>query len=370
MSRIIHGDGETEMPVAQDMGWGGGRAGWPPGPGGWVPQPPKPGVIPLRPLNVGDILGGAFSAAGRYFKPLFGVAAIAFGSALLLTIAAVAVAYSAVEDSLGDSFRSIDHGHASSQDVIALLVAFFAVLAAFLLGVLLATALISAAVPVVVQQAVLGRPAPFGMVWRRAWSRMPTVLGVVLLTSLCALVPIGLFTGGWLGFALSRPVRDGVGALPLFALLGLLATWPLMIWLYVLFSLAPAAAVLEGQGAIGALRRSARLVRGSWWRIFGIWLLGAVIAAVMGYFIQIPFTLAGFFIGMPGLLGMGSDPGTAEILASLSIYLVLYLIGLLVAQMVSTVLPQLVSSLLYVDRRIRTERLDAALAEAAARPSR
>ncbi|WP_456049285.1 hypothetical protein [[Kitasatospora] papulosa] len=68
--------------MAQDAGWGGGAYGGapyggypfggPPGWGGWVP-PPKPGVIPLAPLGLGDVLGGAFSTVGRYWKQLFGM---------------------------------------------------------------------------------------------------------------------------------------------------------------------------------------------------------------------------------------------------------------------------------------------------------
>ncbi|MCJ0872817.1 hypothetical protein [Streptomyces sp. AP-93] len=30
------------------------------------PQPPRPGVISLRPLTPGEILGGAFAALARY----------------------------------------------------------------------------------------------------------------------------------------------------------------------------------------------------------------------------------------------------------------------------------------------------------------
>lgn len=39
--------------------------------GGWTPPPPppQPGVIPLRPLGLGDLLGGGFSAFRRYWKP-------------------------------------------------------------------------------------------------------------------------------------------------------------------------------------------------------------------------------------------------------------------------------------------------------------
>ncbi len=46
--------------------------------------------------------------------------------------------------------------------------------------------------------------------------------------------------------------------------------------------------MLEKQGIVTAMRRSARLVRGSWWRVFGIQLLAAIIAYVVAAIIVIP----------------------------------------------------------------------------------
>ncbi|MEK8142609.1 hypothetical protein NKH18_10685 [Streptomyces sp. M10(2022)] len=38
------------------------------------------GVIPLAPLSLGDVLNGAFSTIGRYWKQLFGMAAALYGA--------------------------------------------------------------------------------------------------------------------------------------------------------------------------------------------------------------------------------------------------------------------------------------------------
>jgi hypothetical protein len=134
------------------------------------------------------------------------------------------------------------------------------------------------------------------------------------------------------------------------------------------FSLAPAAAVFERQGAIAAMRRSARLVRGSWWRIFGISLLAAVIAAMASYAIQLPFSLLGMVPGSIGSSDWGSDPTTSQVLVTMGGLLIVVAVGQLIAQIFAATFPQLVVSLLYVDRRIRVENLAPALAEAAAAP--
>src|SRR4249920_1813951 len=47
-------------------------------PGGWAPPPqaPKPGVIPLRPIAVGEILDGALTSIRRNPKATLGIAAV------------------------------------------------------------------------------------------------------------------------------------------------------------------------------------------------------------------------------------------------------------------------------------------------------
>ena len=59
-----------------------------PGVGGWgaVPQAPKPGVVPLRPLGVGEILDGAISYIRRDPKTVLGVSALIAAAIALLQL--------------------------------------------------------------------------------------------------------------------------------------------------------------------------------------------------------------------------------------------------------------------------------------------
>lgn len=109
-------------------------------------------------------------------------------------------------------------------------------------------------------------------------------------------------------------------------------------------------------------------MRGDWWRIFGISLLAMVMAAVASYIIQLPFSILGMFPGMIGMESLGSDPNPTAVIVAMSGYLVVSLLGQLVGQLVSATFPQLVTGLLYVDRRMRNENLGPVLAEAAAVP--
>lgn len=307
---------------------------------------------------------------GRYWKQLFGVGAAVYGGALVVVGAAVAIAYSAVSDPLHRVLELSSEESPRSEDIVPLAIALGAVWLVAVLVLMTATAMMYATVPAVLQDAVLGRPTTFGIIWRRAWARVPAVIGTVLLTSLVAVIPMVLMMVAFVAMTIAFITLDGSGSGVAIAvgILGALATAPLAIWLWVKFSLAPAAAVFEGQRPIAALRRSSQLVRGDWWRIFGISLLSILTASVAGYIIQLPFSILGMFPGVIGMESLGSDPNATAVVVAMSGYLVATLLGQLVSQLVSATFPQLVTGLLYVDRRMRNENLGPVLAEAAAVP--
>lgn len=348
-----------------------GPAGWgQPGLGAWLPPAaPKPGVIPLRPLELGDILGGTFAALGRCWKALLGISLIAYGGAIVTLVLVAGVAYLIVGDHLHAVIDRPIGDKPLWSDTLPLIVAGIVVWVLALIAMLVASSMVFAVCPAALQDAVLGRPSAFGTVWRRTMARVPAVLGTGLLTALIVAVPFALFFGLALTLSIVS-ITDDTGPGPVIALwfLGLLALLPLVAWLWVRFSLAPAVVVFETAGPVTALRRSARLVQGAWWRIFGISALVYLIAAVAGYVIQIPFNMIGAFSTMPGISSAGADPEPAELFAVMGVFMLFILLGALVSQLVTALFPQLALGLLYVDQRIRKERLDVTLAEAAGVP--
>ncbi|MFF0746143.1 hypothetical protein ACFYVL_37700 [Streptomyces sp. NPDC004111] len=354
--------------AAPGQGWGGG---WGP-----PPEAPKPGVVPLRPLAVGDILSGTFAAFGRHWKQLMGIAALVYCLALVVTGGAVALAV----DSLTDEFDVIEQSIRAGDpeppwEAFRTIGYTFGVVALVgLVCLLLATAMTQAASPAALQEAVLGRRTTFGAIWNRAVRRLPAVLGVLLVPWLAVFVVLGLLVTGYAALMFGL-VESGGSDLALtltgVGLLGALLLGPLAIWLWVLFSLAPAVAVFETAGPMRALHRSAQLVKGAWWRIFGITLLVWGMATVASWFIQVPFTFLGMFSMLPG---MNFDPGSnaeaeaLQFLVSLGGYLLITMLGGFVSQIVVTFFPQLSTGLLYVDQRIRRENLAPVLAEAAHLP--
>ncbi|OEJ27457.1 hypothetical protein AR457_26340 [Streptomyces agglomeratus] len=333
------------------------------------PPPPKPGVIPLAPLSLGDVIGGSMSTVGRYWKQLFGIAVLMYGGALLVTLAAVLVAYSATSDTLSKVVDIDEYDESFGSDVAApLIVAFALVCVVAVLAMVVASAAIMAACPAVLQDAILGRRTTLGTVWRRSWGRVPAVIGAMLLPWLVAALVMGVFLGSYVLLIVSFTSDDVPGAWVALGFVLMLACFPVAVWVWVTFSLAPAAVVFESQRPVAALRRSARLVKGSWWRIFGISALAWLIATVAGYIVQFPLTIIGMLTSMPGMAGAGADPSAGEALTAMAGYLLFIMLGSIISQIIATTYPQVVTGLLYVDQRIRRENLAPALAEAAGAP--
>ncbi|MFZ3496758.1 hypothetical protein ACODT5_26670 [Streptomyces sp. 5.8] len=280
---------------------------WTPWGGGWLPPlPPRPGVMFLRPLTPGEILGGAFAALARYGVRLATAMLLGQLGALLLVAAAAAAAL------------ALD-----ARPVAALV-------PAAALATLLTCALASALTGAVLRPAVLGRPATARALLRAARPRFAAVLGTQLLV-------LGAVAGP--GAAVLA-----AGLPPLLAA----ATLPAALALGVLFTLAPTVAVHEALGPLAALRRSARLVRGAWWRTLGLTALAASLAALAAYAVQLPFAFAGALSLIPAV-----DGGV--------VHAILTALGGMVAQTLLLCFPQLTAGLLYADRRIRREDLAAEL---------
>ncbi|MFJ6793479.1 hypothetical protein [Streptomyces sp. NPDC091268] len=335
-----------------------------------APPAPQPGVIPLRPLDVGEILGGAFSTFRRYWKPLVGVVLAVQGCGLLLVGAAVAVAAAAVHSRFSAVFDLEPGRSADGADVLALFLAFVPALVLLAVTMTVGAATMSALCPAVIQEAVVGRPTTVGAMWRRCRTRLPSVLGAVLLTALIAGGPMLVLYAVCIPLIVLSADGSGPPAALFVLLLGVLVCVPVSVWLMTRFSLAPAAAVCEGLGPVAALRRSARLVAGGWWRVFGITMLSYLVAMAVGYAIQMPFGFIGAMALFPALLESGEggvDPGA--VVFGIVVYAVSLLIGTSISMLFQYGYPQLVVSLIYVDQRMRRENLAEALLAAAAPPA-
>ncbi|MCB5166840.1 hypothetical protein LG634_18575 [Streptomyces bambusae] len=346
--------------MTQNTGWGPQPWG-----AGWLPpQPPQPGVIPLRPLKVGEMVGGAFSTLGRHWKVLFGIPLAVQAVGILVLAVAGGIGYAVVHEDLAAVFDTPYGESPDDAQVTSVLALTIPLGAGALLLMLLGMFMIIALAPAVVQEAVSGRPTPFRALWRRTWSRLPAVFGASLLSWLIAAAPMLAAFGVAVALA-AATAGDGEeavrGTVLVFPLL-FLAAVPVSTWLYVRLSLAPGVAVCEGLGPVTSLRRSARLVRGAWWRVFGLNLLASLVAGILSYLIQLPFVFGGMLGLIPAMLqdSSGTAP-TVGVIAGIVVYIGCLLLGVIVSQVFQMGFVQLCTTLAYVDQRLRREDLAAAL---------
>ncbi|MEU5185039.1 glycerophosphoryl diester phosphodiesterase membrane domain-containing protein [Streptomyces longwoodensis] len=342
--------GYGPQPPHGHPGWGGGwGAGW-----GGPPPAAKPGVIPLRPLGVGEILDGAVSTMRTYWRTVLGISlTVAVVTETLVVMLQGLVLNDAVSSSaLGDTSATTDEQIDALRDSMLSSGAVFLVT---LVGTVIATALLTA----VTSRAVLGKEVTLGEAWRDARPRIPALFGLILLLLLIAVAigGVGVLPGILLAVAGAGDAGAGI------AVLGVLAALVVIVWLFVRLSLASPALMLEKQGIRKAMSRSTKLVRGSWWRVFGIQLLAAIIANVISAIVVVPFAIVGALAGDGGFHGFvesGGDLGWT--------YLVITGIGSVIGSMITFPITAGVTVLLYIDQRIRREALDLDLARAAGVP--
>ncbi|MGW7104172.1 hypothetical protein [Streptomyces sp. NPDC054838] len=342
-------------PQQQTAGWGSGGPQGQPGPygspyggqyghpgGPWGPPPAaKPGVIPLRPLGLGEILDGAVSTMRLHWRSVLSVSLVV---GVLIEVGNVLINKFA----LADLTTAPATGEDPDRVLRSMGDAVIPVLANGLVQLVL-TILASALLTVIYSRAVIGRPSSVGEAWREARPRLLPLAGLTVLLAVGAVVLLGVLL-------LPGLLMKSVGV----ALLGALVSVPLFVWLWFRFLLASPALMLERAGILTALKRSAKLVNGSWWRIFGITLLTGLITAIVSMVIAVPFTILAVLTGV-GDLSSFTDGSFA---VSWS-FLLVNGIGSVIGFTIILPITAGVTVLLYIDQRIRREALDLELARAA-----
>ncbi len=315
-------------------------------PPGYPPQAPmalQPGVIPLRPLTLGDIFNGAVAYIRANPAATLGLTAIVViitqAITLILQVGPLAE-LNQIDRTSEDMPSAGTIAGLIGAGVLEIVITF------------LATTILSGMLTVVIGRAIFGSSITIREAWDRIRDRILPLIGLSLLLILgmgaIAVVAI-LLVAAAAGVAGTGPA----------VVLGFLLGLPLFvafIWFAVNVMFAPVAVVLERKPITAAISRSFALVRGDFWRVFGIWVLSALVAGVIGYAVAFPFGLAS---GIFGVVNEGSTAGT--VLAAL-----LVSVGTVIGQIITTPFSAGVTVLLYTDRRIRAEAFDLVLRTGAA----
>lgn len=320
----------------------------------------KPGIIPLRPLSIGDIYQGAFAAIKTNARTMFGFTAALLGVVLVISIAT----NYAIINLVLPNYLSPSSPYAA---VFTSLSGSFSQLGGSLLQVL-ATVLLSGLIVVAVSRSVLGRVASSKEVWERTKSKFLPLIGLNIITSIISglmmIIGIAVFFALLAGVAsTAKTDREFLQDLSI-VLVGLFILMVISTlvgsYLSIKFSVASPAMVLENLGVFAAIGRSWSLTRGNFWRLFGINILTAIITSIV----------AGIFGGIAGALGaifvvVGSS-SPEDVIASLNTTYILTMVMSTIAQLLILPFTSSVNALLYIDLRMRKEGLDVELRNAVA----
>ncbi len=301
----------------------------------------KPGAIPLRPLGLGDMYDGAFRIIRFNPRATVGsavlVAAVSMALPVLLT---AALTFSVDLTSDGTTDATSGEGLAALGTVGALLVG--TLLQA--LGLVFVTGMVAH----VVAAAAVGRRLSLGEAWAATHGSRWRLIGLSVVLGLMGAGMVVAYVAVWVVVVLVAPtalvVAFGVVTVPAF--LALLVWW----WVRVYYLPVPAL-MIERTGVLAAIGRGFRLTRQQFWRTLGIGLLTAIITGLAGSFLTIPFTIAAQVLAV-------AVPAS-QYLALATV--VLTALGSVVQTAFVTPFTAAVTSLQYLDQRMRKEAYDVEL---------
>jgi hypothetical protein len=293
------------IPWGQQPGYGHPEYGHP---GYGQPRAaPAPGAVPLRPLGVGDVLSGSFALVRQNPAATLGLTA---STVTALAICLAIIFFVASRTAPGVAFLAAP---------IVLL--FF--------GVQLG-GLVSA-----MGRNLLGHRVTIREALRRSRP------GWVILAALALAVP---FIAGW---SILVGTLKGWGAA-----LALLLT----AWLAVMVSLTIPVVVLERRNPFAAIGRSWRLIFGSYWRVFGIYVLMYVIMWALSFVVSLPLDV---------ITGLADSIGARDGRVTITLTLAILAIGEIVIASLALTIETGVVVLVYADMRMRKEGMDLVLQQAA-----
>lgn len=314
----------------------------------------QPGIIPLRPLTVGELFNGAFQAVRVNPQTMFG-----FAFAIMAVVGLVQAFFAS--SSTSSLTRAL-----SSGDTEDLVYSLGSSMGSFVTSglTMLATAFLSGMLALTVWDAVLGRKSSPADAWHRFSPRfVPVLLAtlligiiefvVIVLVLLVFMIPFFLVVVNAASARSYDSASASIGGALSIIFLMIVALIVVACFFTVKFAFTSSAVVLEGLGPVDAIKRSWSLSKGSFWRILGrILLIGVVIGLIS--------SVLGGIVG--AILGVGAAAAdSVGMLVAFSAF---------VSALLSAVVIPVQSSfytLMYLDERMRKENLAPMIAQEASR---
>jgi hypothetical protein len=318
----------------------------PPAPATWAPQPGmlgaahKPGAMPLRPLGLGDMYDAAFRVIRFNPKATVGSAVLVAAVTMSLPIVVTAVLTATVDVTLDES------GSPGNDSAIGFAGSFGSLavgLVLFVFGSLLVTGMVSH----VVAAAAIGRRLSLGEAWAATRGKRWRLVGLAALLWLGFLLALAVYVVAWVLVVMNAPTE-------LVVVWGLVtgpAYVAFMAWFWIrVYYLPVPALMLEDVGVLGAVGRGFALTRRQFWRTLGIALLTGLVVGVASNVLAFPISL----VGQIGSIAVGGR-------YALLILIVTQALAQVVSAAFVTPFTSAVTSLQYLDQRMRKEAYDVEL---------
>ena len=318
---------------------------------GWTP-PPKPGLIPLRPLGFGTLLGASFQVIRRNPRPTFGISLLLNGGVSLLFVAVfggvAALVFGRINSASGENADDILAGSIGALVLASLIPLALSVVV---------TAILQGVISLEVSRGTIGEKLTVRGLWRLArgrigaligWSALisgVTVVAVVVLSLLIVLI-VSLGNDVAIGLAIVFGILAAVGAVVV------------SFWITTKLALVPSILMLERLPLLRAVARSWSLTRGYFWKTLGTYLLVNAIVQTAAQVVTVPISLVFSF----GAVLVNPNGDEAFAIGALVLSYVATGIVSLVFSALATVTTSAVYALIYIDIRMRKEALDLDLA--------
>ena len=178
---------------------------------------------------------------------------------------------------------------------------------------------------------------------------LKALIGAAIFLAPTGLLLLVAFGGGW------TP--------PLLIAFIYVAATVILIWIFVSLVFSAEAVVFDGERGVRGLRKSWSLVRGNWWRLFGISLLVTIMISFVSGLISTPIVGASFIPMSSQLVdvimgGNASDEAILRAFANTGAFAVAIGLATILQQLVSLLFVPVFYSLFYVDLKVRHGELE------------
>lgn len=288
----------------------------------------------LRPMSTGELMDRTLVLYRKNFKLFVGIACLGPATYLLFQLLTIGSATLQAENP-----KQVNPFSAASLGV-----GFFAGFLIMMAGMAIAHGATVKAVAAV----HLGFPTTIWEAYRSLKGRLWRIIGVFVCMGLLAFVMVfvaalvifilvlamrALFTG-----STANPRYAAFAAFLVFVPILVVGISAIIVW--VRYALAIACCVVEDLGVINSIKRSAILSKGSRFRIFLIYIVFVILAAILG-------------VSLGGLAG-----GFGALISNLTTRLILVYLASFIASVLTGPLATIGIALVYYDERVRKEAFD------------